>query len=68
MLRRIAGVLRCSEKKRGKAEVSQQQWIQLTAHLVLLHGLFQVIVDPGDDVATEARPGKQGGGRGRSAK
>ena len=31
-------------------------------------GLFQVIVYPGDDVATEARQGKQGGGRGRGAK
>ena len=52
----------------GEAEVGWQQWMQLTAHLVLLHGLFQVIVYPGDDVATEACQGKQGGGRGRSAK
>lgn len=52
----------------GEAEAGWQQWMQLTAHLVLLHGLFQVIVDPEDDVATEACQGKQGGDRGRGAK
>ena len=56
-------------RKRGeKAEVSQQPWMQLMAHLVILHGLLQVIVYPGDDVGIEARQGKQGGGRGRCAK
>ena len=34
----------------------------LTTHLVILHGLLQVVVDPGDDVGIEARQGKEGGG------
>ena len=48
--------------------MSQQPRTQLMAHLVILHGLLQVIVYPGDDPGVEARQGKQGGGRGGCAK
>ena len=39
--------------------------MQLTTHLVILHGLLQVIVNPGDDMGIEALQGKEDGGRGR---
>ena len=42
--------------------------MQLTTHPVILHGLLQVVVSPGDDMAIEARQGKEGGGRGRCTK
>lgn len=38
-----------------------------SAHLCLLHGLLQVVVDPANDVGVEPRQGKQGGRRGRRA-
>ena len=42
--------------------------MQLMTHPVILHGLLQVVVDPGDDVGIEARQGKEGGGRGGCTK
>ena len=39
-----------------------------TTHQVILHGLLQVVVDPGDDMGIEARQGKQGRGRGGCTK
>lgn len=42
--------------------------MRLTTHPVILHGLLQVVVDPGDDVGIEARQGKEGGGRGGCTK
>ena len=42
--------------------------MRLTTHPVILHGLLQVVVDPGDDVGIEARRGKEGGGRGGCTK
>ena len=42
--------------------------MRLTTHLVILHGLLQVVVYPGDDVGIEARQSKEGGGRGGCTK
>ena len=42
--------------------------MQLTTHLVNLHGLLQVVVNPGDHMGIEACQGKEGGGRGRCTK
>lgn len=53
---------------RGEAEARLQPWVKTAAHLGVLHGVLQVVVDPGDDVAVEAGQGQQGGRRGRRAK
>ena len=52
----------------GEAEASWEPWMWLTAHLFLLHGHLQVTVYAGDDVATEACQGKQGGSCGGCTK
>ena len=63
---RVSEMQEGREGEEAQARCQPRMWF--TAHLFLLHGHLQVIVYPGDDLAIEARQGKQGGGRGRGNK
>lgn len=63
-----SGPVRCLEQQREEATSGGEQQVRHMTHLGLLHRVFQVVVNPGDEVGVEACQGKESGGCGRCAK